>query len=747
GNRWPIGYFPRYLSAYRYVLHWFRIKQLLLEWDVGDDSEAYNSKIEIVFNIQICLREEKRIILTVNYTAVLNKSRQQWSFTSEVPLQCATHEGRIRSKVASSKIWSNWSDWVAANGPDALSNEKDYIFPEEKVFERDSNITFCCIAKKNKQVDSFTFYNNGKPLETNQQRVLFTEKPGSSFPGRFQLTCDFNGSVHGVYLYLTIHPVIIGKPSVDYRNATFIQLSWQIKPINASLSLLCQINVGENKYNITVQSNSDSHFHFQLGGLQPFTNYIFKVRCAASPFWKWNSWTETPSGLLDVWRYINSGLEQRNVTVFWRESSEFRANGKIQKYLLSWENLEDPSVQRHNDSVSASQNYTISLGHRSYKILVWAQNRASVSSPSVIIIPATDKNGKVHYSEETTDNNTEHKIYISWKPQSKFSQYVVEWYNQPTCHLCDFQWKKYGQNQSSDLIASDAFKRGVRYTFNVYGIQGDRSYLLEKKVKYLEEEPSGFLSCNIDAITANSLRVTWERQEFSSGFIRGYILYMKMDKQNCLVQGSSQFRHAGHLICTYKIEKPNQTEFTVRHLKPNTKYLFALQAYAVNPNYTDNARFKAVFTPDDGNVRNCLNPVIPQPKVTPFLKMSLGITEVNEMIPNQLVMLEKPQEFSPKQSTLGILLENKTYSQSTYYPEVQIEERTNQKFSSGVTSYKPLQDFGFTSSPNPCTPEAPLLSKDNLNYLYQTEVAPSMIEGTDSGLPLHFVTMKLTKIF
>ncbi|KAG8131156.1 hypothetical protein E2320_017725 [Naja naja] len=831
GNRWPIGYFPRYLSAYRYVLHWFRIKQLLLEWDVSDDSEAYNSKIEIVFNIQIHLREDKRIILNVNYTAVLNKSRQQWSFTSEVPLQCATHEARIRSKVASSKIWSNWSDWVAANGPDALSNEKDHIFPVRKVFERGSNITFCCIAKKNKHVDSVSFYDREKCLETNQQRVLLTEKPGSSFPGRFQLSCDFNGTPSDVYLYLTrqpdkpknlscetkdminirctwdpghvektdyfekhcpmefilsdvsstktycstkfanscsfkrddqflynvtltsrnclgqkheqlsfnvmytVRPAIIGKPSVDYRNATFIQLSWQIKPINASLSLLCQISVGENKHNITVQANSNSHFHFQLGGLQPFTNYIFKVRCAAdvSPFWKWNSWTETPSGLLDVWRCINSGLEQRNVTVFWR----------IQKYLLSWENLEDSSVQRHNDSVSASQNYTISLGHHSYKILVWAQNRASISSPSVIIIPATDKNGKVHYSEETTDNNTEHKIYISWKPQSKFSQYVVEWYNQPTYHLCDFQWKKYGQNQSSDLIASDAFKRGVRYTFNVYGIQGDRSYLLETKVKYLEEEPSRFLSFNIDAITANSLRVTWKPDEFSSGFIRGYILYMKMDKQSCSVQGSNKFRHAGHLICAYEIEKPNQTEFTVRHLKPNTKYLFALQAYAVDLNYTVNATFEPVFTRDDEKwLFNLLYLLVIIPlilmcmcsrKIVFHTQTSLGITEVNEMIPNQLVMPEKPQEFIPKQSTLGILLENKTYSQSTYYPEVQIEETANQKSNSDVTSYKPLQDFGFTSSPNPCTPEAPLLSKDNSNYLYQTEMAPSMIQGTDSA--------------
>ncbi|XP_032070458.1 oncostatin-M-specific receptor subunit beta [Thamnophis elegans] len=853
-------------------------QQLLLEWDVSDDSEAYNSQIDIIFNIQIRLREENEtIILNVNYTAVPNKSRQhhQWRFTSEVPLQCATHEARIRSIVASSQIWSNWTGWVAANGPNALSNEENHIFPEGKVFEQGSNITFCCIAKKNERVTSFTFYT--EPNNTTQPpRILFTKKTNSSFPGRFQLTCGFKSGPRSIYLYLTrqpdkpqklscetedminitctwdpgyvettyylqercpmefilsdvsstkiycstkfkhncsfkrddqflynvkltssnclgqkheqlsfnvmhiVRPVISSKPSVDHLNATFIQLSWQIKPINASLSLLCQINVGENKYNITAQSNSDFHFHFQLGGLQPATNYIFKVRCAAdvSPFWKWSNWTEistetpeaAPSGLLDVWRHINSGLEQRNVTVFWRESSDFRRNGKIEKYHLSWENLEDPTVRRHSDSVSASQNHaTISLGKGSYKILVRAQNRVSTSSPSVIIIPAIDKNDKVHYSEETTDKNEEHKIYISWNHQSKFSQYVVDWCNQPTGPWCDFQWKKYEPITSSDLITSDAFKPGIRYTFNVYGIQDDRSFLLERKAKYLEEmEPPPYNLSNIDSITANSLRVTWERygQKFKDGFIRGYVLYMKMDNESCSVQGSKPLIHPGNLmICSYKIEDPNQTEFIVRHLKPNTKYLFAFQAYAVNPNYTDNLSFTAVFTPNDekwlfnllyllliiplilmcicsrknNRVKNCLYPVIPQPKVTPFLKMSLGIIEVNDMIPNQLVMLEKPKEFTPKPSTLGVLLENMTYSQSTYYPEIQIEERMNQKFNSAVTSYKPLQDFGFPSSPNPCTPESPLYSKDNLNYLYNTEVPPSMIEGNDSSCSVYWL--------
>ncbi|KAM6474215.1 oncostatin-M-specific receptor subunit beta isoform 1-T3 [Liasis olivaceus] len=864
------------------------VQQLLLEWDVSDYSEAFNSEIEILFNIQIRLREEDRIILNVNYTTVLNKSRQhhQRRLFSDVPLECATHETRIRSKVMSSKIWSNWSYWVAANGPDALSGNRIYIFPEYKVAERGSNVTFCCIAKKNKTVTSFSVYNRTEH-PTPKQRVIFTSNATFSLPGRIQVTCGFSEKYHNnsTYLYLTrqpdkpqnlscetedminitctwdpgnvesnnivksvcptkfilsdtsstktycscvtncknscsfkmghqsiydvnlisknclgqkhehlsfdvnfrVRPVVPSNLSVDNQNDTFIQLSWRVKPIRGNPLLLCQINAayagGNKQYNITVQSSPDFHPHIKLGDLQPYTSYTLKVRCATavSPFWKWSEWSQSihaktlesaPSGLLDIWRVINPGLEQRNVTVFWRELPGFRANGNIKTYDLFWENLEDPSAQHHNYSVSAPQNYTtISLGSHSYKILVLASNTVFASAPSGIIIPAIYENGNVHYSEESTINNTAHSIYISWKPQSKFNQYVVDWCNQPKNHPCDFQWMKFGQNDSNAFITSDAFKPGIRYTFSVYGMEGDKSYLLEKKAKYLEErEPKEYLSFKTVTVTANSLTVTWKHydQEFNSGFIRGYIFYMKMKNQSCVTKGLELFKHAGNqVICTYQIEKPNQTEFTVRHLEPSTTYWFALQAYTVKPEYIINDNFTQVITKDDTEewfshllqllviiplmlimcmcfwrsncMRNCLYPAVPHPTVTPFLKMSPGIIEISNTIPDQLVVLEKHQGSSGKQPTSGMLIENLSYVQSTYYPELRTKERTNQKFNSDLTSYKPLQDFGFTGRPSPCTSETKDHSKVNLNYLYQMEVPPCMGEGTDCTCSVHWI--------
>ncbi|XP_060546211.1 oncostatin-M-specific receptor subunit beta-like [Pantherophis guttatus] len=208
------------------------LQQLLLEWDVSDDSEAYNSQIDMIFNIQVRLREEnEKIILNVNYTTVLNKSRQlhQWGFISEVPLQCATHEARIRSKVMSSEIWSNWSYWVAAEGPDALSDATIHFFPKHKVFERGSKITFCCIARKNQSVSVFIIHNNLKFPEGDRQRALLTLTPESSFPSRIRFGCFFSDSGNlliATYLYLTRQPVKPQNLSCETEDMINIKCTW-----------------------------------------------------------------------------------------------------------------------------------------------------------------------------------------------------------------------------------------------------------------------------------------------------------------------------------------------------------------------------------------------------------------------------------------------------------------------------------------------------------------------------------------
>lgn len=77
------------------------LQELLLEWDVSDDSEAYNSQIQIIFNIQVRLREENETII-LNVSIILKIGLGN---LYHLPLESNSNLVRINFKVqAKSKL-------------------------------------------------------------------------------------------------------------------------------------------------------------------------------------------------------------------------------------------------------------------------------------------------------------------------------------------------------------------------------------------------------------------------------------------------------------------------------------------------------------------------------------------------------------------------------------------------------------------------------------------------------------------
>ncbi|XP_062984861.1 oncostatin-M-specific receptor subunit beta [Elgaria multicarinata webbii] len=538
------------------------------------------------------------------------------------------------------------------------------------------------------------------------------------------------------------------------KNATSIQLYWHINCIKAMPFLLCQIyisspGVEDEQRNVTAHCITNPHI--SLDGLQPYTNYFLKVRCSApnGSFWKWSKWNKwliiqtnesAPSGQLDIWRDISLDSNKRHVTVFWKESPSFHANGKIKRYEIFLENLEEPVVSNQNNFMIETKNYTsILLDNHSYKISVSARNSVNTSSPSVIML-GSEENDEMSSSKETTDNNTANSIYISWKPQSKFDGYVVDWCNVPKSHPCDFQWMKFGRNDSSALISSEAFRPGVRYSFRVYGTQGDRSYLLEKKEKYLKElEPNQDLDLKISTVTSNSVSVTWKSslQDSQPGFIRGYILYVKKESGNCTLGNIEPIFSDNSTVCRYNITDPEQSSFTVERLEPDTVYKLTVQAYSVTWPKKTGIYSQATTQSDIGKwflqlllpltvvplillicmcfwksdcVKNRLFPEIPRPDVTLMSKMSVGLLEISDSTPDKLIVMEKQQPGSLlKQPASGmVLIENGLYDPK-FCPSPQVQQVTSKEPSSHLTSYQPLASF-FIS----CSSET---AHGNLNYI------------------------------
>ncbi|XP_054843611.1 oncostatin-M-specific receptor subunit beta-like [Eublepharis macularius] len=576
-----------------------------------------------------------------------------------------------------------------------------------------------------------------------------------------------------------VHPVTPSDLSVSESNSSAIELRWKVKH---KLELLCQIECRHPDGKVELH-NSTSHstetYHI-TSGLQPYTRYSFRVRCGADRhFWKWSEWSESktgwtkesaPSGHLDVWRSISPGLDSCNVTLFWKPLPSFHANGEIRTYEIFYERLGERSMP---EEVPASNNSTmIFLNNCSYTINVLAKNSVNSSSPSAIVISAASENDHMweintSASKDDTINNTETGIYISWKPQGHFDGYIIDWCNHPRAKPCDFQWKKFGQNQSSALIISDAFTPGVKYTFGVYGAQGNRASLLEKKARYLKElEPPSFPELHIVTATSQLLKITWDydHNESLPGFIRGYNVHVKAKHGNCTFKGSEQLVIPdSSVICKYTIEDPAKKTLTVKQPGPSKEYWLEVLAFStIPPNITDTfikgtaVHLRKVTIPPDGSwvfqlllllmvvplmliicicfcrsdrVRNCCCPKIPYPTVTPFKVLQLyprTLSAASDLTPNNIIVEEhKSQPWSGEEkhylsqdlpvempAVETFAFQNVTYftEDANRYQNLQLQGAERQKPRLVPASYKPLECLIFTSN------------LASLNYLSQMDV-------------------------
>ncbi|XP_049650733.1 oncostatin-M-specific receptor subunit beta [Accipiter gentilis] len=131
------------------------LQRLLVEWDVG--KSAHDSELAMSFEIQVCQTHENTTVWTEFHNVTLDKSGKplHWMWDSDLPLECMSHSVRIRSKAEASKIWSYWSLWETVPGLDTSNNSGPQIFPNEKIVEEGSDITFCCVGRKGQIIKEF----------------------------------------------------------------------------------------------------------------------------------------------------------------------------------------------------------------------------------------------------------------------------------------------------------------------------------------------------------------------------------------------------------------------------------------------------------------------------------------------------------------------------------------------------------------------------------------------------------------
>lgn len=688
------------------------LQEANLEWTVPTFS---HQELNIVFQIEISRLRTSNTIWVGNYsTTVKHEETVHWKWTSDIPLECATHFIRIRAMVDDAQYppqsyWSNWSSWKEVNAQVSVPPDTLLIFPEDKLLEEGSNVTICLMSGQNlynvscklqeepirgEQLDSHlsliklnnvVFLNNAgtnvncKAMNGTKKTfgtVLFVSKvleepknfscetqdfktlnclwePGidttlswhkqrsqnytlyESFSGRrevsnhrnshtwqitedsqetynFTLTAENNLRKRSVSISFNlthrVHPKAPHDVTLKTVGATKAHMTWKV-PSRGDYTLLCQVELqceGEviHEHNVSVHTSAN----YLFSDLEPDTEYKAYVRCAsAHHFWKWSDWMQkkfrtpeaAPSEALDVWRDVRTENGRQVVTLFWKPLLKSQANGKIISYNIVVENEANPTESEQYSVRAPALGTNLSLDLHPYKIHISANNSAGASPESLVVLSSDSGHEEVH---EKTIRGINNGFNISWEPVSGDAiGYVVDWCAHSQNQYCDLQWENVGPNTTSTIITSDAFESGVRYNFRIFERSVEQSVrLVEKQRGYTQEvAPSVNPGVTIHNLTPNSFSLKWQdyASDFQSGFIKGYLVYLKSKELQCNPNWERTVLSDKSVLCKYDVDDPETKTLTVENLRPESLYEFLVTPYT-SAGQGPNETYTKVTTPD-----------------------------------------------------------------------------------------------------------------------------------------------------
>ncbi|KAM4808352.1 oncostatin-M-specific receptor subunit beta [Rhinophrynus dorsalis] len=651
--------------------------------------------------------------------------------------------------------------------------------PKYILYEKFSNTSSPC------STDSCTW-----PMERNQQMYNFTLSTENLLGKR-----SIDIVVNVTQRVRPLAPTNLSSKPINARN---IMLNWELKADYTAILLLCQTelqmsNVYLEQRNKTMKGRALlSPYSVSLDSLHPYTSYTLRVRCKeASSMSRWGSWSErlliktqedVPTAALDIWREVNSVSDGRNVTLYWKHLPALHANGNILFYNVTWQPLEDGSEMQSKTSPALQNSTHITIGSRAYIISITAQNGAGSSPLSEIRIPPAINDKGIQHIKEERAYSKDDGIYISWNlGHTPYRAYVVDWCNFPRSKSCDLQWKKYNSTIHGAIIKSSAFTPGVRYNFRIYGSNEHGEHLLGKMMGYTKELASSINpSMEVIKIEADAVLLKWDSyptDENQEGFLIGYKVYIKSPKGVCeLNEAKHHTLLDGSLVCMFTISETEKKSFTIKQLRPNTKYEVAV--VAVTGGGESPADFIRVQTlPDSADavisaivlpvviisvlalmlllmgywkrhwLKDLCYPDIPDPNKSNVLSFSViqGNKKMNVMTPNnfasQKIDLVKVQEAAKLQMCKDLNHENYQVLDSMYNgngdnAKLSLAEKINYNSMEDQESGVPYQAYFQPQTPN-------YLEFFNMNYSGKSEDVPDVLPAAgykpQTGIPqAHF---------
>uniref|UniRef100_G1P5G8 Oncostatin-M-specific receptor subunit beta n=1 Tax=Myotis lucifugus TaxID=59463 RepID=G1P5G8_MYOLU len=158
-------------------------QSLHLKWSVHN---LTHPELKMAFQIEISRINKSNVIWVENYSTTVQQNQTlQWTWESELPLECATHFVRIRGKeddawASQQRIWSSWSAWVEVDALSVFGQGPPLVLPVDKLVEEGSNVTFCYVSSRKQSKVSCFWENNPilrEQLDTHVSVFTLTNVP------------------------------------------------------------------------------------------------------------------------------------------------------------------------------------------------------------------------------------------------------------------------------------------------------------------------------------------------------------------------------------------------------------------------------------------------------------------------------------------------------------------------------------------------------------------------------------------
>ncbi|KAM4875879.1 leukemia inhibitory factor receptor [Thomomys bottae] len=206
----------------------FPTSTLFLEWN--DKGSDFPYHMNIIWEIKILRTERKELVKLETYNTTVNgeDSVHQWSWVSDMPLECTVHYVSIRCYIdylyfSGHKEWSNWSKMKKIPwSPHFQTN----VFPQDKVVLVGSDITFCCISYSKVQLAQISstacplIHLDGENVAIKIRNISVSENSGTN------VIFTTEDNVYGTVIFVGYPPDIPQEMNCETHDLKTIVCTW-----------------------------------------------------------------------------------------------------------------------------------------------------------------------------------------------------------------------------------------------------------------------------------------------------------------------------------------------------------------------------------------------------------------------------------------------------------------------------------------------------------------------------------------